>query len=87
VELVLAADALLLGAGEEVKQERVVVRLDIVVLRSDAMDLALNFVAVVVEDKDEGRQALAEDGADLLERQLERAVADCATEGGIQGSN
>jgi hypothetical protein len=84
---VLAADALLLGAGEEVKQERVVVRLDIVVLRSDAMDLALNFVAVVVEDKDEGRQALAEDGADLLERQLERAVADYTTEGGIQGSN
>jgi hypothetical protein len=65
----------------------VVVRLDIVVLRSDAVDLALNLVAVVVEDEDEGRQALAEDGADLLERQLERAVADCATEGGIQGSN
>ena len=41
-----------------------------------AVDLPLNLVAVVVEDKDEGREALAEDGADLLERQLKRAIAN-----------
>lgn len=76
-ELVLARDAVLLGAGEEVEQERVVVGLDVVVLGVDAVDLALDLVAVVVEDKDERRQALAEDRADLLERELERAVADC----------
>lgn len=54
-----------------------VVRLDIVVLGVDAVDLTLDLVAVVVENEDEGREALAENGADLLKRQLERAVADC----------
>jgi hypothetical protein len=40
------------------------------------VDLALDLVAVVVDDKNVGRETLTEDGADLLERQLEGAIAD-----------
>jgi len=52
------------------------------------MDVALDGVAVVAEDKDDGGQAVADHGADLLRGELEGAVAgeeDGAFDAGLGG--
>lgn len=65
-----------LFVAEKVEQQTMVVGRNIIVTALGAVDLALNFVAVVVEDEEVRAETVFDHGADLLDRELERTVAD-----------
>lgn len=58
---------LCLGSGQEGQEFLMVVQLDIVVFRLPAVDLSLNLVSVVVQDKEVRVHTSLEHGADLLQ--------------------